>query len=295
LPLFKQPSSPRLFRVNKAYLNNLVGFELWEILTMLTVVLSLASGIMWYSNFQPKHAARELAIIEKQKHIIFNQFIATQLNLETKYATLKTSKDCLKQDTENQLNTLDLDEELGKLKTFAQSSSSLKEEPNSLTKFDPTQNSLPELLGSYDIYLNVVQGLRQDQYEFKKNLYESREIFKTICKLGYAKDQDQIAELEIISNNLQRQQSYNQVALQAIVKDFLQNYSNVSDQSQAVIPNLKDLYDKLFELNYDQKPISKTISDKSEQFVEVLKKVENQEREIIQKNPDLKYKVVYVY
>ena len=149
----------------------MVGFELWEILTMLTIVLSLASAIMWYSNFQPKQAETQIAMIEKQKHVIYNNYNENQVNLSKNLTKSDLGKDC-KTDISNQvLDTTDLDQELAKIQSLRQSSIFLQDEIKQKTNILNNQSEVIFMQNDYLLYLSDVEAYRQDQFQFKKTSF----------------------------------------------------------------------------------------------------------------------------
>ncbi len=50
-----------------------LGLEIWQILIVLTIILTSASGLMWFTNLQPENLKQEYLLIDKTKSEIFNK------------------------------------------------------------------------------------------------------------------------------------------------------------------------------------------------------------------------------
>jgi hypothetical protein len=58
----------RLWNVNFS-----LGLEIWQIFIVLTIILTSASGLMWFTNLQPETLKQEYLLIDKTKSEIFNR------------------------------------------------------------------------------------------------------------------------------------------------------------------------------------------------------------------------------
>ena len=58
-----------------------LGLEVWQILTVLTLILTLASSLMWFTNLQPENLKQEYLKIDKAKSELYNKAKKTQFNL----------------------------------------------------------------------------------------------------------------------------------------------------------------------------------------------------------------------
>lgn len=62
-------------------LRNKVGVEVWQIFTILTAILSLASTFLWYGLVIPNSLKADLEIIDRTKAVLFNTYQEKLLSL----------------------------------------------------------------------------------------------------------------------------------------------------------------------------------------------------------------------
>ena len=71
LPPFLAIKSPvETTRQNKDWI---LGFEVWQIFIVLTIILTAASSVMWFTNLQPESVKQEYLLMDKSKSEMFNE------------------------------------------------------------------------------------------------------------------------------------------------------------------------------------------------------------------------------
>ena len=71
LPPFLAIKSPvETTRQNKDWI---LGLEVWQIFIVLTIILTAASSVMWFTNLQPESVKQEYLLMDKSKSEMFNE------------------------------------------------------------------------------------------------------------------------------------------------------------------------------------------------------------------------------
>ncbi len=271
----------------------MVGFELWEILTMLTVVLSLASAIMWYSNFQPKQVQNEIALLENQKHIIYNDYVENQSTVDKDFTKDNTTKDCSSDFKNNVVDTSDLDQQLARIQTLQQSLSDLQNEAKQNANILNNQNEIMVMQSSYQNYLSELQDFRQSQFEFKKTSFEIDNIITQLDCDNYKSDTDLQSSLDTTLQNLDTTQPSTNTFKQPLA-NFITDYSAYTAQPNQ-LQKLKSDYQTNSNISFDYDTWQKKLKIGSDTFLDSLKSVENREKNLAGQNTELTSKIVYIF
>ncbi|MEM1312072.1 MAG: hypothetical protein AAGF07_01250 [Patescibacteria group bacterium] len=276
---------------------SLIGFELWEVFTMLTVVLSLASSIMWYSNLQPRRIATELAVIESQKHILYNKYLVIKHTIENPIdIDVDLNRNCKSSEPSKQFNTLKWDEELGKLTTHSQSIDLLKADLYTIQISSSVREKyLNNLMTSFKEYLDEAQDVLQNRYQLELNLVKSRSILSKACSLDYKPDLSIMYELGEVVRQLDNSQYSSLKFLNKDVSEFYDLYSLNKKNDVESTNKMQKIYNQVFEIDYGLSDVDGEILDKSENLLFNFKSVESYEKSLLKMNSNLENKVVYIY
>jgi hypothetical protein len=82
IPYFNQDNEKKLT----------LGLEIWQIFIVLTLILTTASSLMWFTNLQPQSFKQEYLIVDKTKSEIYNQIQATKTAMENVDRSNKINK-----------------------------------------------------------------------------------------------------------------------------------------------------------------------------------------------------------
>jgi|GEM_PF-6222873 hypothetical protein len=69
-----------------------LGLEVWQIFIVLTLILTTASSLMWFTNLQPQSFKQEYLIVDKTKSEIYNQIQAAKASMENLDRSNKINK-----------------------------------------------------------------------------------------------------------------------------------------------------------------------------------------------------------
>jgi hypothetical protein len=69
-----------------------LGLEVWQIFIVLTLILTTASSLMWFTNLQPQSFKQEYLIVDKAKSEIYNQIQAVKTSMDSLDRSNKINK-----------------------------------------------------------------------------------------------------------------------------------------------------------------------------------------------------------
>lgn len=91
-----------------------LGFELWELFIVLSVVFSIGAGILWWTSVMPRSREEDFIVLEQHKHVLYSKLLIIRNPTANKSNTdnsilLETSKPQVAQDLLEQSSILKLD------------------------------------------------------------------------------------------------------------------------------------------------------------------------------------------
>lgn len=283
------------------------GFELWEILTMFTVVLTIASSIMWFNNLTPMNVQNDFLQVEKEKHFIFSKYYTFESTLNKKLNILpnqKLSTSCYTEILQTQLNSEPFDTSYDTIKSSLKYVQATTKNINYSKSSNLDEQVFSKLLNSYQNYLQGILNRLENQYIFERQILA---IKKQTVKVCIAKQADTIGELNLLKKRLEDLQEFNfdqfyswKDNLSAFISSIQYIYASGGENAEILktsdyIDNLSQRYGNIFQIQYNFSKYQKAITTENADLENSLKQLEAWQKDFTVDKENYKGKIVYIF
>lgn len=284
-----------------------LGFEIWEILTMLTVVLTIASSIMWFNNLTPMNVRNDFLRVEKEKHFIFSKYYTFESTLNKKLNLLPNqslSASCYTEILQTQLNSEPFDTSYETIKSGLKYVQTTTENINSSKSSNLEDKNFSKLLKSYQNYLQGILNRLENQYIFERQILA---IKKQAVKVCTAKQADIMGELNLLEKRLEDLQEFNfdqfyswKDNLSAFISYAQDIYTRGGESAEILktsdyIDNLSQRYGRIFQIQYNFSKHQKVITNQSTDLENSLKQLEAWQKDFTVNKENYEGKIVYIF
>ncbi len=278
-----------------------LGFEIWEILTILTVVLSLVSALMWYSNFQPQRVESDIIYIEKQKHNIYAHIptLAKLTDEDLKFVTeYELNQKCYADISKITISSERLDQNLSKLREIDQEV--LNNEANPTNNFFSTGYSeLSSLEIIFKSYIKELTDTQTMEYKFYTSVLKIQNKFSLLCRATFDEVPQYLESINSETINLEtfgmsQFESWKKNTLN-LIKNLTTEFENTKSINEKSIFELKQSFNQIFLLDYKGLGSKNITKDKERYLNESILNLEKFEKKIVEYNPQLDSKVIYIF
>jgi hypothetical protein len=277
--------NPTKNSISKTYL----GFELWEVLTAFTVALTIASGLMWFSNLRPRQAQESYLWQNQHKnslHVLWQRSEFETEKLSSYYSFSEVSGECGVNFNEISINQSRRDtynDSLTDIKSKIRNIETKHDEKNIFIASDPKFIDLTE---SLRVYLNSRVTQNDKEYLLAKNLLATQKFLSQSCLGEYTFDLSQTAELDELLNQFNSEPEIPEH----------ESFRSLKSEIEADSPNIekvKSLTQDIFRIRYTDLTNLDTPIELREEFEEILESYELWEWEFVQGNEYLAQRSVY--
>jgi hypothetical protein len=163
-------------------------FEVWEMLTFLTLVFTMGSIIVWFSSFYPQYNQQEFLFIDKQKSKISNSITKIDLKLQNQPALLQAknitaTQEIIDAKLDSELKTFFVEKDTVK---WQENLDKIKQEQDLLKQIEIDTRSHLSFLSGSDYLIKTVDAY-QDYLSIKEQEYRfNKEVSSQILELRYA-------------------------------------------------------------------------------------------------------------
>lgn len=265
-----------------------LGLELWQLLTVLAVIFSLASTAMWLGLINPRNIIDQVNQVDRAKAFVYNQYQKdmTELNaIEISQSIFDPTTCSVNQDDDNVENFKKITDITGFAKV------NINNELEKINKNPSIFQNSTNISKTYTSYIGILDDINQSTDKLKNfQIKKSDLLNKTLLLCQNDKSSidkkeiiDSIGEMEILDSNI-------------AVNEQLVLLKNKIIGSE--IGNSSELVDNLSEINAIQLTIKNIlISTKTNvgEFEKNIKKVESWERGVKEQNVNMSFKSIYIY
>lgn len=311
LTLFKKPKKEfsKNLTLDLSKKNDFAKFEIWEVLTFLTVVFTFSSIMVWFSSFYPQHNQQEFLFIDQQKNLIYNDFTEVSLKIQNQ-PNLLISKNYQNLDLEKE-NLPDRFFIKNDLKSLENNLNLLQEKQDQARQIQlKTQSQINFLKGS-DYFINTLEKYQdyllaeqQKQLNLKsasRQILDLRKAFLLLISRQDSEFQQGKENLEKIHSDSNFEKYFAENKIWQKVEKTVEELKLLEDkqQSKALDSFQQQATENLLHfLAFSQndlmnlKKIDKNIS--SQDLINSLRKLENWQKEFSESNNILKNKAVFI-
>jgi hypothetical protein len=296
----KKPSK----KLNLEKHTDYVKFEIWEVLTFLTAVLTLASGLFWFSNFHPKMIEDEFVNLDKQKNTIYTQYLFAERIAKKNVKLLETDKESVKRIKEGK----DLSEKLltinnqtdyqNKMNNLAVADSSIQASlgdfgqnwiiGNNIERIQPTISSL-------EGFLEQAKIIQEKEFAASNRVVRIREAVVNIESKEFENIE---SEISIIQQNIADLREYqlteNEVFFEQseFFADSLIRFYQ-SEEALKFETIFNSYFEYIFSVDSDSL-VKDPETNINQEFLNRLAEFETWQKEFIKNNPALEERVIFI-
>lgn len=298
---YKLPPRPRDARI---------GFEAWQLLTILTLILSFASGVLWFRHVQPQQFEQSFMQVESSKHVLFGQYdlLVSELNTPSQDILNQTpiQADCGITVLQKAPNNSYFTDSLSNINQISETILHEKREVERL---------IPRYL-EYSRLNRVVSGLESStskSYEFYQNY---RQFIENILAIQKQAVQICLASKDGLSKEIATLEKLVQVLPDYRFESFYpwkENLLSFVQTSKALEKNLQEgerldqevftqnlstfneKFEQLFRIKYDESSTKGVIFQILQDVSRAIKNVEDWQSENLKQEPRLTDKVVFIF
>ena len=265
-----------------------VGMEIWQILTGITIVLSIASSLMWFSNIQPRSTLLEFVWLDQAKTKMYSQFDKLRndnLNLIQNQIVKGTINQKCYQDVQsielnldpyNQINSssLEAQQTLEEIKTLA------PDKLNSM-RYD---SDFDNFITSYDTYRSDVSKFYDNQIRFYKSTLDVQKQASLVCS---SNSENLDKNLELLKNKIDVIKKSNSPRYTSWIesvdkfytnsKSFFSNIKSYNDDTnklEQLKTSLKSSFLQIYGIKFGIKSESEVFQKSEKNFVESVNRLE---------------------
>jgi hypothetical protein len=253
------------------------SLELWQIFTVLTVIFSLSSSVLWFNQIAPNNNQNELSLIDQSKSYLYNQYLSDALDLKkVSLANPKISEDCKYQNTKNQNTEI--------LHTLESSKKELEKKEDQIMKelvIYKNKSGIEEIYGKYIQNQSMIINGLNNHIELEK-MYDNLAKDEQIVCLDNLNEQSKMA----IINDI------NAISKLNVNSKILENNVAVVEKLKGV-QNGNEYLEILKEVKIDD--FDYRISQTNEDIVQKIKEIEVWQKKQSSKNNLEKAKFVYIF
>jgi hypothetical protein len=159
-----------------------VKFETWEILTVFTIILTIASSLVWVSAFYPKNVENNFLWLERNKHKTYNIFLKIQkLSLKPLLNKDIKSDECYKQIIEINLETEDFQDKQNEIKNLQTEIAEIEKNKREQNLFGSFENNFNELLDNLDKYSEKTYKYQTETFNISQRLLTLKQSLSKVC------------------------------------------------------------------------------------------------------------------
>jgi hypothetical protein len=273
-------------------------FEIWEILTFLTAVFTLASMMVWFSGFYPKHSKDEFLFLDKQKSLVYNEFLQAKnlfnVNLAylefesemTKISELKKSLFAIK-------NFDEYKENVGQANFYTVQKETILVNLQKEAKFLPQSKILIDATDEYGKYLLNQKNEQEKKYSASQKIINLREAFLALILDGDEKTEENFKIIKRIYDNIRLYNLITNPDFNTKIKEFLASYEqNLEKEASLNSQEVEDFFIYLLGLKTSDLRVKKDFKETS--FIAKIKEFEDWQKEFLSTNQNLRENVVWV-
>jgi hypothetical protein len=282
------------------------GVEIWQLLTCLTIVLSVASSLMWFSNLQPYNSLVEFTWMDQAKSNMYNLYQKiSKDHAETKNRILPSSvltQSCYKDVMGVELDTSGEEKMSDTLLNVQQQIESIRQEyPSKISHF----RSYSDFIGLLDMledYKKQVNSHHQLQTNFAKATLDLQKSTSQVCtsklsefqnslnKFNKSLDEGKKLDLADYADWLNQSEEWGKIT-PALVESVQQKGLN-SDETKNLITKFRTGFINIFGVRYDSAKIDEAVENKENGFLDQLQKMEDWQNQTSSKESYLQGKYV---
>lgn len=288
-----------------------LGFELWEVLTAFTVALTLASGLIWFSNLQPKNNQEAFLLQTKSKAAVYTNWQQTKFErsqIPAFYTTADVTGPCLESILTKSIPTKNYD---SRQNNWQQRLKNEEKNRDSLAKENAWLTSNPDYQSVQSSFVETLQAqidYDRESYKLATGLLETQQLLAKKCQEGYTFTNPEISTLEEFKENLA---SINQAKagqllenLSFILDSITENSNSLENPSDSNFKVLKPdvsletmngIVLKIIGFSYQDLSSLDSLLDKEQKLIEVLQEYETWEKSFITGNEYLQARTILIY
>lgn len=289
--------------------------ELWKILTLVTVIMSVTSLWFWFNDFEPKLKDQTFLWIDRVKTKLFSQYqVISDYNfVRSNFLTTKITLTgpCYQQIQKVKLNFSQSDLFFEQISRFEKEFTYLRVQAQSSNYNSELieVSELKEVFNQFDQYLGLARARATDYIQGLNQGLLFKQLASEFCLTKDMEVQNKILSvLESVWQILKKNPSLNQSWLKNsrkwldICKKLLDSNWQTTEDLQALeslLGEFADSFRQLFESdaefrNWDRQTLLTKSTNPEENFLRSVQKLQNWQQEYLNKRPNLKSQVVII-
>ncbi len=293
-----------------------LGVEIWELLTMLTIVFSIASTILWFNTLQPKYLENQFTYLEFNKHILENRALVLNKYLNFKLpviSKLENKNTCFQDISNSNFVQSPLEFDLNNLKNLQQETQDLQ---NSLVQNAGNLGEESKFVIFADQINSYAKSINQSLHLQLTDAQTILSLEKDVSQICLNSTKDLPSTLKTFQHNLEQLENTDSIenldpdknpsftpisqwkkTLQSLYDQAAQiNELSNNNQliSNVILDNFQATVQKVFESEYSIDLKTDKLQAQSNQVEQALKDFEQWEHEFVSSHKNLTKKIVYI-
>ena len=291
----------RFQRVLKIPVKFRIGFEIWEVFTMLTIVLTLASAVMWFGTVRVSSSEIKINRIEEQKHIVYNYYLQAQkisTNNHFFHTPISIGQVCYQDVLNVNIDSTKLENSISVLENQLQEIDKINNTGDDAWMVFDENQELSRLYVAYTDYINMVITNLRLEFNFKNELLEIQKMVSELCMLDLTDFEAKIESIKTYLSILNCQEIFECGLLMEKTLSVLDDIQNLVDAKESdvgiLISELENSFSELFNLDLDKSEIIDSYENFEIQIENSFRMLELEEKRLVEGAYD-DYNVVYIY